>query len=202
MNEEELSEGTCSSQRGVDTSQLKPKSVGTTLRQTQSCKHVFLLRANRQYHLNTITTNTHTHLDGRVHVLKTDAPRNKAPPTFCFASPSLSDLLLFETPVSPRVGLYLCRSNGKFYPSVVVCAATTDDGKQIFHSFSHAGTPKQGPCNFAKRRCMERLLRCSLIWLPGQRNVSRRSREFGMVFYDMVPPWSVALGSEWEEQHH
>ena len=29
-----------------------------------------------------------------------------------------------------------------------------------------------------------------------------KEQKFGMVFYDMVPPWSVALGSEWEEQHH
>ena len=32
----------------------------TTFRQSQSCKHVFFLRANRQYHLNTITNSTHT----------------------------------------------------------------------------------------------------------------------------------------------
>ena len=32
--------------------------------------------------------------------------------------------------MSPRVGLYLCRWNDKFYPAVDVGAATTDDGSR------------------------------------------------------------------------
>ena len=51
--------------------------------------------------------------------------------------------------MSPRVGLYFFRSNGKFYPSVVVCTATTDDGKRS-STVCAGGSLEQRPCNLPR----------------------------------------------------
>ena len=54
MNVELICQGTCPSQAGVGTLQFPLNSFGSVFMQLQNCKRV-LLRANRQYHLNTIT---------------------------------------------------------------------------------------------------------------------------------------------------
>ena len=50
---------------------------------------------------------------------------------------------------SSAARLYFCRSNGTFYPIVVVCAETTHDGKRS-STVSACGSPKQRPCNFPR----------------------------------------------------
>ena len=90
MKEEELSQGTCSSQRGVET-------VPT---QTQNSKVSVRFAGPSLPHV----------LAHNMSLLKTR--------------------LLFATPMSPRVESCLCRWNEKFYTTVAVSAAATDDGKR------------------------------------------------------------------------
>ena len=75
-----------------------------------------------------------------------NAPLNKAPPTFCFVILRCWNFFSLETPVSPRVGLYLCRWNDKFHPAVDVGAATTDDGNRS-PTVCACCTSKQRPYN-------------------------------------------------------
>ena len=94
--------------------------------------------------------------------------------------------------MSPRVGLYLFRCNEKFYPSVVVCTATTDDGNRS-STVCACGSPKQGPCNLPRGVYGDIIeILTDLVTRPAQ--CEPKEHKFGMVFYDIVRPWSVALG--------
>ena len=121
MKEEALSQGTCSSQRGVDRFHFSLNSIGSIFRQTQSCKHVFL-RANRQYHLNTITNNTHHAGHVQVHNMSRPA----------FGSLILCCRHVFSLRLRCRHVSNLIFADGaiSFYTTVAVGAAATDDGKR------------------------------------------------------------------------
>ena len=94
--------------------------------------------------------------------------------------------------MSSRVGLYLFQRNEKLYPSVAVCAATTDDGNRS-STVCACGSPKQGPCNLLRGVYGEIIeMLTDLVTRPAQ--CEPKEQKFCMVFYDIVPPWSVALG--------
>ena len=141
----------------------------TTFRQSQSCKHVFFLRANRQYHLNTITNNTHTHLDGRVLVLMTTHRITRHRPTFCFVILRCRIFFSLRRRCRHVSDCTSADQTNKFYPSVVVCTATTDDGNRSF-TVCACGSLEQRPRNLLRGVCgaiVEMLT--DLVTRPAQR---------------------------------
>ena len=106
MKEEEVSQGTWSSKRGVEAFQIKLNTFGSIFR-NHRVVNTFFLRANRQHHLNTSCP-----LD--------NGPRTKSRPAFC-------TLIL-------RCRLFFCvrrrcrhGSNRTSADGTIICAATTDD---------------------------------------------------------------------------
>ena len=161
MKEEKVSQGTCSSQRGVDAFQLKLKSVGTIFRQPQSCKHSFL-RPNRQYHLKTIMNTAHAPVDKTRKALRTLIFRCRIFFSLRRGCRHVSDCSSADQTVSSIQALL----------SALRRLTMETDLAQ----FAHAVHWNRGLV-ICQEACLERLMRCSLILLPGQRNVSRRSRD-------------------------